>query len=1393
MLAPVVLDDFLHKDKSSHLRKDSSASSSTVRHYSVTSALIQPTTNPASASNSTPVSRRHRRGSVASRRGRRQTLPEFDTDPRARVTDLLADKSSTVLASTPASSSVNALRRSASETRRETLPAMSFGPRSRLSSLVADMPSAAPVSTSSPSSTDALRRRATQARKWREKHNSAENNKGMQALLVADTLEYGENSQGKETYGLTQQVTAALQRMAKSGDGELDLSFSSADGLWLPPPAPGSRWPCDASSEQKMEDVVNPRRSAPPPKRRALTGEDKSLRRGTTASQGLFYSSASPMQGAPPKKGGAPPIIGPPRVDLADTVHNSERDEKDKHKKGHSSHTIADILGDLDEHPLKELSRQKEKRAVSLELANENNRAPMPPMSELGSLYTNGGFLPELTGKSNRAPMPPMSEVGSPYTNGEFVLRDGSRVHVLSRDELRGSARVRDAIGREATLPDVAFRCDGEVARGLVSEYPDGFSPDPGGPKGQLRLPHGSLVRIVGEEGVYYKVSVDGMRGFVAKSAVEVAAHNLRDALQMQRLEKKVPAVGASTMRGSIEDIKEDTFAIIRNFRLSTTAPKEGKNAAKFKWWKQNLAPWLQPQRRHVPYVFGAWAYGATFWAAFCLFMHSIAGLYHSQRQSFQMPRALYLQYHSTGHNGLIIYCLIWSVGIALVHAPPVAARWDFWTSSGGPSESRFMWRGAIKASIFALSSIPMFFSYFTLIPAAVNTSIGFLYLISFLRREVGKITPTPRAPTGCYSMTKYESIASVWAQISTQLALHWSQIAMSWSVSIVASWFALNMLLFIYGYFITVHSVQRLDKTTTGCWTGTDVSFTGECSKLLDVYKTFFAVARGFSMCINVNSALIFLVASPSVVREVNRMMGASPGIMSSIWGFAPLSNPAACHKFLGVAVLIFGILHSWAHYMAQTFTLPIFPFNVFLIGEINVHKGIWPTHLLWATGAVLLFVLIFMVAAVQRFIRDISYQLFFYAHVIGSVLYFALMLFHGKDFWWCTLVPLIIYSIDRYHQSYSHSTSLIKLVELNFTDPVLNLVFSVPWKYETAQRVFFSCPLLSPKDWHSVAISSPSESDYVSLHFITRPGGWAERLRELCAELVQECEKEGKGVRIQTENGFSFKFASTDWVTGRKTVGISIWSNRPLFILDGPRSSPAMHFMKFETVMLVCTSAALPMLHSILASLVLHRWREESARNPIQLYVVWLCPQYEVSAHRWFMEALCEFEVALYAMSEPWKTHDGEPQRYFACEMHFFVTSATEQHPPVSLPPPRKIVRHRGKAQVELLQPYVASDLLSVMRSAQTPAETFSDVMSQNEALRMNVMGHASIWNGRPPWGDVFHRVRLRHSSPNALGHRVGVVVGAPLNVSRDVYKTARELSDSTITFQVMRDTFE
>eukprot|EP00397_Hematodinium_sp_SG-2012_P006941 GEMP01006978.1.p1 GENE.GEMP01006978.1~~GEMP01006978.1.p1 ORF type:complete len:928 (+),score=202.77 GEMP01006978.1:261-3044(+) len=823
--------------------------------------------------------------------------------------------------------------------------------------------------------------------------------------------------------------------------------------------------------------------------------------------------------------------------------------------------------------------------------------------------------------------------------------------------------------------------------------------------------------------------------------------------------------------------------------------------------------PYLAPEAKTKEtreWVFGAWAYMIALYAAFTALVLAGGGIAFQMRpdENAHLPTKLKLffapLYKEIYTADKFKYANFINFGIA---ATELLVRLLLVHSSGPPCVSM------IRAVLLTLWAVACGFSFFTYIPTALYAIAAALTFVSAVRREQGKfhvfgasaVARATRRTAGracCANAQNHTSPATTsmghkgWPRGESgssplRHSPHWwrYQVARGFVArcALFVVWLVLNVGLGWLHYWTTsvvFKATYVQDVRDPTCWIKRGGNaHASHCVRYGDLIITYLPIAKATGLCLDFNCALILVLVAQNFVTKINEWMGRKSSML--VW--MPVHKLLLFHKCVGVAIFLLSVVHTLAHYMAQSFLLPLTSYITTLAEMMDYDSSDWVMTSVWISGAILFVLLVISYGSAMGPARRINYSLFFSVHVGCSTAFIILLFWHAKQFIFWGIVPLILYLQDTARRSVSKETSL-RLIEVELIDSVLALTFVTPVQYKSGTYCRLRCPTLGKQgnEWHPFTISSAYSSNTLGFHIKVHPGGWTERVRDLMIEVARESTRRKLGKKlVDNETGFRYQFKARDWLSGNEVLGLApSWNGKPLIVCSAPHAAPAMHHDRFQTIIIAGAGIGLTPVNSVCTEILHYKWRKGINTKVQNMYAAWMCPQDNLHAYRWFMESASNCDLA-------YKLCDQEKYHY---EMHIYVTSAKacDESAPLIIPQATQIKMYDDDdMQHHALRPYNAHDLLCATQAASTSSRDFAEIMNSEDVENSTMWGRTHIWSGRPEWEDLFRRISDRHADP-IHGHQVGVFFcGAP-NIVDCIRRSAQRFTSKAISFHVFKENF-
>merc|ERR1719356_2164315 len=155
------------------------------------------------------------------------------------------------------------------------------------------------------------------------------------------------------------------------------------------------------------------------------------------------------------------------------------------------------------------------------------------------------------------------------------------------------------------------------------------------------------------------------------------------------------------------------------------------------------------------------------------------------------------------------------------------------------------------------------------------------------------------------------------------------------------------------------------------------------------------------------------------------------------------------------------------------------------------------------------------------REYVRRTWFEAFIYTHVTCASIFMVCLWWHAPHFYLWACVPVGLYLLDRYLRYHVVSLATVRLLEVRWLPPVLQLVFVKPWHYRAGQYVWLCCPAIARYEKHPFTISSAPESEQLCLAIKCWPGGWTERLKEFLADQCRQASDLQAGAYVRGARG--------------------------------------------------------------------------------------------------------------------------------------------------------------------------------------------------------------------------------------------------------------------------------
>ena len=238
---------------------------------------------------------------------------------------------------------------------------------------------------------------------------------------------------------------------------------------------------------------------------------------------------------------------------------------------------------------------------------------------------------------------------------------------------------------------------------------------------------------------------------------------------------------------------------------------------------------------------------------------------------------------------------------------------------------------------------------------------------------------------------------------------------------------------------------------------------------------------AKACGMCLNFDCSLLILPVIKMVLRKLNNSGESLAAAQNStdycakllarpITRYIPIQRNIEFHKVIAFTVLFFAMGHTVAHLAnlrnADDTTLRYF-----------VKWGWVGTS--YFTGGVVTIAMLLIFSGASNRMRQTKYELFFQSHHAFLVFY-LFMFMHGPNFIYWSLVPCLLYLVERYLQVWRGNQPIL-VTRVEWIAPVMAVYFRPllrdAFAFKEGQYLYLNCPHISSTEWHPFTISSCQE----------------------------------------------------------------------------------------------------------------------------------------------------------------------------------------------------------------------------------------------------------------------------------------------------------------------------
>lgn len=507
---------------------------------------------------------------------------------------------------------------------------------------------------------------------------------------------------------------------------------------------------------------------------------------------------------------------------------------------------------------------------------------------------------------------------------------------------------------------------------------------------------------------------------------------------------------------------------------------------------------------------------------------------------------------------------------------------------------------------------------------------------------------------------------------------------------------------------------------------------------------STWILIARGFGQLLNFNCALICVPVMRTFLSWIRT------------WRFSvhlPLDKNIVFHRYIAYWIAVCAVAHGMAHYFNYVCCYDS------IYGAVSPIAAAWQNKFGITGNIIALASLILYSAAEKRYRISKNFTVFWSTHHLFLV-FFVLLLVHGRNFWKWFIGPGALYLLERLLRVIrGNSLTAVRSVhQLNAQVIVIELD-KKGFNYLAGQYCFINCPFLSTHEWHPFTISSAPHEPHVTFH-IRCVGDWTNSLADFL--------NPGKRSTLRID-----KPISPDGKTH-------------LIRVDGPFGTPAEHVFDYEYVMLVAAGIGVTPYASILKHIA-HKKGDKIKK----VFFFWT--NRDSGSFEWFSDLLNELETSNPAFFEIHTYMTGElkvddirtivfsSEEYVAKQKTIDVVQEPGHNVTVVA---RAIENYHARSSDEInlqeddtiiIDSRDASGWWSGKNKRTGAKGLFPSeyvmLIDKVTQLKNNPNRHF----GRPFWKDIFNSVKkdVNEKFPGSPKYNVGVFFCGPQILSKELYK--------------------
>lgn len=259
------------------------------------------------------------------------------------------------------------------------------------------------------------------------------------------------------------------------------------------------------------------------------------------------------------------------------------------------------------------------------------------------------------------------------------------------------------------------------------------------------------------------------------------------------------------------------------------------------------------------------------------------------------------------------------------------------------------------------------------------------------------------------------------------------------------------------------------------------------ECAMARQIIKTgpisrYAPWAKACGGCLNLNCALVLFPVTRLLLGKLNnlgtsysRYQRANSGFFARFFAhpitrYIPLNKNIEFHKICAASIFFF----TWGHTICHCLNLSRAAETTLWIFRSFTWYG---TD--FFTGGVVSLAMFFIYSAAPDIVRRANFEIFFTSHHF-FIIFYLFMFQHGPVFIYWTMVPVLLYLIERYLQTKRGNHAFV-VTKVEWIPPVMALQFrpinKEHFQFKEGQYLYLNCPAISPSEWHPFTISSAQD----------------------------------------------------------------------------------------------------------------------------------------------------------------------------------------------------------------------------------------------------------------------------------------------------------------------------